>query len=166
MGIGTAVLLHVTYSLLGIGLLVAGSQMWFDAVKYAGAGYLAWLGVQSLRARPRTATPGGGAAAAIPGGHSAFATGFLTNALNPKASLFFIALFSVVIDPQRTPKPIQAAYGVWMALVTMAWFTIVSLAFTRDNVRRVFLSHGHWVDRMLGLVFLALALSLARASMP
>lgn len=165
LGIGTACFVHVAYSLLGIGLLVAGSQMWFDAVKYAGAAYLAWIGVQSLRAKPRAVTTGNGTAAGIPGDHSAFATGFLTNALNPKASLFFIALFSVVIDPQRTPKLIQAGYGVWMSVLTMVWFTIVSMVFTRDNVRRAFLSHGHWIDRALGVVFLALALSLALASM-
>jgi RhtB (resistance to homoserine/threonine) family protein len=165
IGVGTAILLHVTYSLLGIGLLVAGSPLWFDAVKYAGAAYLAWIGVQALRARPRAAAPGGGESVATPGDHSAFVTGFLTNALNPKASLFFIALFSVVINPQRTPRLVQAGYGVWMALVTMGWFTMVSLVFTRENVRRVFLSHGHWIDRALGVVFLALALSLALASM-
>src|SRR5687767_7729318 len=54
MGVGTAILVHVTYSLLGLGLLVRGSEVWFNVVKYAGAAYIAWLGVQSLRAKPRT----------------------------------------------------------------------------------------------------------------
>src|SRR5688572_20451188 len=53
IGVGTAILLHVTYSLLGIGLLIRGSELWFNVVKYAGAAYIAWIGVQSLRAKPR-----------------------------------------------------------------------------------------------------------------
>ena len=91
-------------------------------------------------------------------------TGFLTNALNPKATLFFIALFTVVIDP-RTPRPIQAGYGLWMAMATAGWFTFVSYACTHEAVRRRFLRNGHWIDRLLGVVFLAFAVSLAWATL-
>jgi threonine/homoserine/homoserine lactone efflux protein len=133
-------------------------------VKYAGAAYVAWLGVQALRAKPRTAAAIMGAAPAqIPKAHGAFATGFLTNALNPKVTLFFISLFVLVVSPQ-TPKLIQAGYGLWMSLATMAWFSFVSVVFTREDVRSRFLRHGHWIDRALGVVFLAFALSLALAS--
>ena len=167
IGIGTAILLHVGYSLLGLGLLIRSSAGWFAAVKYAGAAYLAWLGVQSLRAKPRSpADVAGGAggagavgAAGLPTARAAFATGFLTNALNPKATLFFISLFVMIVSPQ-TPKLVQAAYGVWMTGVTMAWFALVSVGFTRADVRRNFLRHGHWIDRVLGAVFLAFAGSL------
>ena len=164
IGIGTAILLHVGYSLLGLGLLIQSSAGWFAAVKYAGAAYLAWLGVQSLRAKPRSpADVAGGAGAAgaagLPTARAAFATGFLTNALNPKATLFFISLFVMLVSPQ-TPKLVQAGYGLWMTGVTMAWFVLVSVGFTRADVRRNFLRHGHWIDRVLGAVFLAFAGSL------
>lgn len=164
IGVGTAILLHVTYSVLGLGLLIRSSALWFNVVKYAGAAYVAWLGVQALRAKPRTAAAIMGAAPAqIPKAHGAFATGFLTNALNPKVTLFFISLFVLVVSPQ-TPKLIQAGYGLWMSLATMAWFSFVSVVFTREDVRSRFLRHGHWIDRALGVVFLAFALSLALAS--
>jgi RhtB (resistance to homoserine/threonine) family protein len=165
LGIGTGILLHVTYSLLGLGLLIRGSVLWFEVVKYAGAAYLAWLGVQALRT-PRHATEiaGNGAQAAeAPSSHGAFATGFLTNALNPKATLFFLALFVTVIRPS-TPKLVQTGYGLWMVLATAAWFSLVSVVFTRDAVRRSFLRHGHWIDRALGVVFLGFAASLALAT--
>ena len=163
-GIGTAILLHVTYSLLGLGLLVAGSRLWFDAVKWAGAGYLAWMGVMALRAKPRIDGLEIGTTSSAPRDRSAFAAGFLTNALNPKATLFFVALFSVVIDP-GTPRFIQAGYGLWMALATAGWFTFVSIVFTRETVRRQFMRFGHWIDRVLGIVFLAFAISLAASSL-
>jgi RhtB (resistance to homoserine/threonine) family protein len=164
VGVGTAILLHVTYSLLGLGLLIRGSALWFNVVKYAGATYIAWLGVQALRTKPRTAASLTDAeAAAPPTAHGAFATGFLTNALNPKVSLFFISLFVLLVNP-HTPKLVQAGYGLWMTFATMAWFSLVSVVFTREGVRRRFLRYGHWIDRVLGVVFLAFALSLALAS--
>src|SRR4051812_12085562 len=123
IGVGTAILLHVGYSLLGLGLLLRSSETWFTVAKYAGTLYIGWLGLQSLRAKPRT-----GDVAATPANatrrqqRGAFATGFFTNALNPKVSLFFIVLFVRVVDP-HTPKLIQAAYGAYMSLATMAWFS-------------------------------------------
>jgi RhtB (resistance to homoserine/threonine) family protein len=163
LGIGTAILLHVSYSLLGLGLLLRGSEAWFNAVKYAGAAYIAWLGFQALRSRPRAPdnplAPGNGEQS---DGVRAFISGFLTNVLNPKATLFFISLFALVVSP-ATPKAIQAAYGVWMAVATAVWFSIVSLLFTRPDVRATFWRFGHWIDRALGVVFLAFAASLVFA---
>jgi RhtB (resistance to homoserine/threonine) family protein len=161
IGIGTAILLHVGYSLLGIGLLLKSSEVWFTALKYAGAAYLTWLGIRALKAKPRAVETGPASPGPeVPSGSGAFVTGFLTNALNPKVTLFFVALFVTVISPE-TPKIIQLGYGVWMSVTTMAWFSLVSVLFTRDVVRRRFLRHGHWIDRALGLVFIALAFSLA-----
>ncbi len=171
LGVGTAILLHVTYSLLGIGLLIRSSELWFNVVKYAGAAYIAWIGVQSLRARPPAEVGGGPAAGAGSAGaeitdtpamrgRGAFAMGFLTNALNPKATLFFISLFVMIIDP-RTPKLVQAGYGLWMAIATAGWFSLVSVLFTQERVRRKFLRHGYWIDRALGVLFLGFAVSLA-----
>jgi RhtB (resistance to homoserine/threonine) family protein len=164
VGIGTAILVHVSYSLLGIGLVIRGSVLWFTTLKYAGAVYLAWLGIRGLRSVPRDPSSPAVSAPATPRGQGAFITGFLTNALNPKATFFFLAVFATVISTQ-TPKLIQCGYGIWMSLVTMGWFSLVSVLFTRDEVRRRFLLHGHWIDRALGVVFLAFAVSLAVATL-
>lgn len=164
IGVGTAISLHVGYSLLGLGLLIKGSAVLFNVVKYAGAAYIAWLGVQSLRAKPSAASAtAAGAETALPSARAAFATGFFTNALNPKVTLFFLSLFVLIVDP-ATPKLIQAGYGGWMVFATMAWFSLVSVFFSRDGVRRAFLRHGHWIDRVLGVVFLAFAVRLAFAT--
>jgi RhtB (resistance to homoserine/threonine) family protein len=166
-GVGTAILLHVGYSLLGLGLIVRGSPTWFAVIKYAGAAYIAWLGVQSLRAKPRAATDlaagaGGGADGAVRA-RAAFATGFFTNALNPKVTLFFVSLFVMVVSPE-TPRWVQAGYGLWMAVATIGWFALVATLFTQDEVRRRFLRYGHWIDRALGVVFLGFAVVLIGAT--
>lgn len=166
IGIGAAILLHVTYSVLGIGLVVRSSEFWFTVLKYAGAAYLAWLGARGLRARaPRRDLDGqvAIATAELPADRGAFAIGFLTNALNVKAMLFFVTLFAVFVSPQ-TPKPVQVGYGAWMAVATAAWFCLVAVLFTRVDVRQRFLRYGHWINRALGVVFIAFAVRLALAS--
>lgn len=169
IGIGSAISLHITYSLLGVGLLLKSSLLIFTFLKYAGAAYLGWMGVQALRTKSRAAvgvpSDPTGQKATLPAAGTAWWTGFLTNALNPKATLFFVALFPLAISPQ-TPKLIQAGYGLWMALSTMVWFSLVAVLLTRENVRDAFLGHAHWIDRALGVVFIAFAMSLALAALP
>lgn len=168
LGVGSAILVHVGYALLGLGLLLRGSEFWFAVVKYAGAAYLAWVGWQALRARPAPEAPAGSPASPValpapPAQRSAFVTGFLTNVLNPKATLFFLSLYALVVSPE-TPRWVQAAYGLWMALATAAWFSLVTVLFTHAAVRRRFLRYGHWIDRTLGVVLIGFAALLALAS--
>lgn len=172
VGIGSAILVHVTYVMLGIGILLRTSPLAFLAVKVLGAGYLAWIGVRALMAQPLGAMPGAPAGSdadlarpAAPGPIRAWTTGFLTNIFNPKVTLFFVAIIASLVDP-ATPRLIQGAYGLWMSASTMAWFSMVSIFFTRDDVRGAFLRCGHWIDRAMGVVFigLAAALALARAN--
>jgi threonine/homoserine/homoserine lactone efflux protein len=161
-GIGVAIGIHVTYSISGLALLGQGSAQGLALVQYAGAGYLAWLGLQCLRAGPVTVTPELSTPAAGVSDRGAFATGFLTCVLNPKAALFFVALFLLGVDP-ATPRWLQAGYGLWMAAVTFGWFCLVATLFTRPALRVRFLRLGPWLDRSLGVIFLVLAGSLAFA---
>lgn len=155
IGIGAGILVHVCYSLLGIGLLIQQSVLLFSILKVMGALYLTWIAIQCLRARA-----GGIHVETSPqisqSGLSALRLGFLTNALNPKATLFFVSLFSVVISP-GTPIALQAGYGLYMALATGLWFAMVGTFFTLPQVRRGFNRFGHWLDRLMGGVLLVLA---------
>lgn len=161
LGVGTGIFVHVGYSLLGIGLIVSQSILLFNALKWLAAAYLVYIGVKALRARP--ADPAALDALAVPAERSArgaFATGFVTNGLNPKATLFFLSLFTVVIDP-HTPHWVQAGYGVYLALATAVWFCLVALLFSQPRVRAGFARLGHWFDRAMGAVLVALGIKLA-----
>ncbi|MBZ2169172.1 LysE family translocator [Marinobacter sp. F4216] len=154
-GIGLGILVHVSYSLLGIGLLIQQSVWLFNVLKVVGALYLTWIALQCLKARAgdvqlESATGRGQT------GFAAFRLGFLTNTLNPKATLFFVSLFSVVISPD-TPVLMQAGYGLYMALATGLWFSLVAVCFTMPRVRQQFTRFGHWLDRLMGGVLLLLA---------
>jgi len=171
VGIGCGLLVHITYSLLGLGFFLKNSPHALEIVKWLGAVYLAWVGLNALRSRPRTddldVGRGLSPTSAETVGHkarptefAAWTTGFLVNLFNPKAALFFIALFPLAVSPV-TPKWVQVGYGAWMTVSTIGWFSFVSVVFTRESVRRAFLRHGHWIDRALGVVFIGFAVSLA-----
>ena len=89
----------------------------------------------------------------------AFLTGFFTNATNPKATMFFLAVFTTLVSPQ-TPLEIQTLYGLWMCVATSIWFAIVAVLFSHEPVRRRFLAHGYWFERIMGAFLLAFALKL------
>jgi RhtB (resistance to homoserine/threonine) family protein len=164
-GVGTAIFLHVGYSLLGIGLIVSQSIVLFNALKWLAAAYLVYIGIKALRSGP--ASPGAEDVAApvverTPRG--AFVAGFMTNGLNPKATLFFLSLFTVVINP-HTPLAIQAGYGVYLAVATGLWFCLVAMLFSQQRVRAGFARMGHWFDRTMGAVLVALGIKIAFTEM-
>lgn len=161
LGVGTGIFVHVAYSLLGIGLIVSQSIVLFNALKWLAAAYLFYIGIKALRAKP--ALPGSLDVAAEAGERSprgAFMTGFVTNGLNPKATLFFLSLFTVVINP-HTPLAVQAGYGVYLAFATAIWFCLVALLFSQRRVRAGFARMGHWFDRLMGAVLVGLGVKLA-----
>jgi RhtB (resistance to homoserine/threonine) family protein len=161
LGVGSAIFLHVGYSLLGIGLIVSQSIVLFNGLKWLAAAYLVYIGYKALRARPATAAvEQAEPARPVRTPRSAFVAGFMTNGLNPKATLFFLSLFTVVIDP-HTPLPVQAGYGVYLAVATGLWFCLVALLFSQQRVRAGFARLGHWFDRIMGVVLIALGVKIA-----
>ncbi|MBD0411797.1 LysE family translocator [Pseudoalteromonas distincta] len=162
-GVGAAILLHVAYCVLGVALILTQSPSLFMALKYLAGAYLAYLGVQALRSAKPPASNEGEAVKDVENKTVqeepvwvAFRRGFFTNALNPKATLFFMSLFTLVISP-TTPTSIQVGYGVYMALATWAWFSMLSMMLSRDNVRGFFQQRGYWFDRGIGIILIALA---------
>jgi threonine/homoserine/homoserine lactone efflux protein len=164
LGVSSAILLHVTYCILGVALLLAQSTTLFNSMKYLAAAYLVYLGVQSIRASFRqtnTALFTRGEVAISPS--KAFVVGFLTNGLNPKATLFFLALFTVVID-SNTPSSIQALYGLYLAIATFLWFSMLSKILGRPNVRALIIKTRNWVERGMGAILILLALQISMSA--
>lgn len=157
MGVGAGIFLHVSYCILGVALLLSRSQTLFAVTKLLGAAYLFYLGVQAFRASMQEQAVAGVASEEISvRPWRAFGLGFLTNGLNPKATLFFLALFSVVIDA-ATPLSVQLLYGLYLGLATFAWFAGLSLLLGRPAVRAFLLRAGVWFERGMGLVLILLA---------
>jgi RhtB (resistance to homoserine/threonine) family protein len=161
IGVGCGIFIHVAYSLLGIGLIVSQSLVLFNALKWLAAAYLLYIGIKALRAKPASAASAElNMQAGERTARAAFVAGFVTNGLNPKATLFFLSLFTVVINP-HTPLVVQAGYGVYLALATALWFCMVAQLFSHQRVRAGFARMGHWFDRLMGAVLVGLGVKLA-----
>lgn len=166
IGIGSAILVHVAYSALGVGILIKQSPMLFDILKYLCAAYLAYIGFKALQAQPAVISEHVDASKS--GQHQAitcsFRLGFITNVLNPKATLFFLSIFSVVVS-QQTPNVWLVIYALYLSLATALWFCMVSVVFSKDVVRNKFLAMGHYFDRAMGIVLILLAIKVAFSHM-
>jgi RhtB (resistance to homoserine/threonine) family protein len=160
-GIALGILLHVTYSLLGIGLLIAQSVVLYTVIKLLGAGYLLFIGWKALRCRH---APAAVAASVQPSSAltplRALRVGFLCNALNPKVTLFFLALFTQVIAAD-TPILVQAGYGLWMSFATFAWFALLGSVLTTQAVRRRIGFFHVWAERLMGAILIAMGIRVA-----
>ncbi len=171
LGIALGISVHVMYSLLGISLIISQSIIIFNIIKYIGAGYLFYIGYKSLKAKPADIsdiknkemenTPV--EATNMISIRSAIWNGFLTNVLNPKATLFFLALFTQVIDP-LTPKFLQLFYGVEMMAITFVWFSIVSFIFSNSLIKLKIIKVQHHIERVTGVVLIALGVKVVLSS--
>ncbi|MBS0442622.1 MAG: LysE family translocator [Proteobacteria bacterium] len=165
LGVGAGCLFHTLLAALGLSALLAASELAFNAVKWAGAAYLVWTGVQMLRARPAATA----AEAPARRSGSPFWQGALTNALNPKVALFFLAFLPQFID--------AGAPGQALALLMLGTFfniggTAVNLVValvasgaaaglaTRGGGSRM----GAWLQRAAGALFIGLGVKLALSS--
>ncbi len=158
IGIGLGVLVHVTYTILGLGLLIKQSLWLFNSIKLAGTAYLIYLGIKMLRAKSSDTLATSGTAALS--GFAALRTGFFTNALNPKTTIFVVSLFMQVVQP-ATPFSVQVGYGVFISLAHMVWFTLVALVVSSGLVRARLLAMRHWIDRVFGAMLVGLGMLLA-----
>ncbi len=176
LGIALGISVHVMYSLLGISLIISQSIIVFNIIKYIGAGYLFYIGYKSLMAKPAnvseiknsetkdTATENlRTQPAQMISPRSAVWNGFLTNVLNPKATLFFLALFTQVIDP-LTPKFLQLFYGVEMMVITFVWFSIVSFIFSNSLIKLKIIKVQHHIERVTGVVLIAFGIKVVLSS--
>ncbi|MFV0601501.1 MAG: LysE family translocator [Brachymonas sp.] len=160
LGIGLGVCVHVAYTLVGVGLLIQQSIWLFNLIKMAGAVYLVYLGVKMLRTKPSAATADG--CVAPLSDRAALRTGFLTNVLNPKTTVFIVSLFMQVVRPD-TPLAVQIGYGAFISMAHMVWFGLVALCFSAGAVRDRLLAVRHWIDRTFGGVLVGFGLLLALA---
>lgn len=161
LGIGGGVLVHVAYTILGVGILIQQSIWLFNALKLVGAAYLIWLGIRMLRTKD--ASDNASACAVALSDLAALRTGFLTNVLNPKTTIFVVSLFMQVVQPS-TPLAVQIGYGAFISAAHIIWFGLVATFFSAGGIRDRIIAVRRWIDRVFGALLVGFGLLLARAS--
>lgn len=163
LGIALGVQVHVLYTMFGVGLLIAHAPALLQGIKLVGAAYLVWIGWKTLSAN---ALPSNEAPAHRTGetlrARAALRMGFLTNALNPKTTLFVVSTYTQVVQP-GTPLAAQFGYGLFMSVAHAAWFALVATVFSSGALRRSLLARQRMVDRVIGVILIGLGLMLGLA---
>lgn len=157
LGIALGLSIHIIYSSLGLAAVIANSTTLLWIIKVLGGAYLIWLGINGLRAKAATEDD---EQIAVTQQRSAVRTigmGFLCNALNPKAPVYFISLFTLVLSADM-PAWQLATYGAWMMVIQLAWFSSVVMMLSNPTVNRRFKAISHWIDRVLGGAMMLLGL--------
>jgi threonine/homoserine/homoserine lactone efflux protein len=163
LGIGTGALVHVCAAAVGLSAILAASATAFTAVKYAGAAYLIYVGITLIGAKSATRSPA--LAAGQSRRRSIFFQGFLTNVLNPKVALFFLAFLPQFVAADAPSKP--AAFlllGLIFDFNGTLWNLFIAWSTAKISGR--FAAAGQlkrWFDRCVGglLVFIGIRLVLA-----
>ena len=161
-GIGAGVVIHVSYTLVGVGVLIQQSLWLFTLLKAIGAAYLIYLGVSMLRHAGAAAAAPSQADTAATSDFAALKIGFLTNVLNPKTTIFIVSLFMQVVNPQ-TPLSVQIGYGLFIAVAHILWFAAVALLFSAPGVNARLLRLRKGIDRAFGGLLIAFGALLAVA---
>lgn len=153
---GAGIGLYALLTVAGLAAVLAAAPWLFTLLQWGGALYLGWLGLKGLRARAvATVTT---ASANVR--HGAARDGFLMAFLNPKAALFFLALFSQVVGPD-TAAAARIGYALTAMLIDMGWYLLVAWLFSQPRWLAALQRHSLWVERAFGLLLLGLAVSLA-----
>jgi RhtB (resistance to homoserine/threonine) family protein len=162
VGVAVGNLVHVVFSLLGIALIVSQSILLFNALKWFGVAYLAYIGLKSLLARREDMEEvmQGRHDAREMGSSRALWVSFWVSLLNPKVTLFYLVLFTQVVEP-GTPLLFRLVYGLTAVVLSFVWYALVALAVSHAAVRDRFRAVAHWVERTTGAILLVLGARLA-----
>jgi RhtB (resistance to homoserine/threonine) family protein len=157
LGVALGSFVHVSYTLLGLGTLLHHHVWILEIFKYLGAAYLIYIGYKSFKNSGRSyqldkdkqnisVT-------------QALLNGFLTNALNPKAAIFFIGVFTLVVQKDSRIQDF-IAYSTTVFIQTFTWFCFVSIFFTYESIRNYFDRIGPSIDKVIGLALAGFGIKL------
>ena len=161
MGILSGNLIHISYCMLGIGLLISQSILAFSAFKYAAAAYLIYLGIISFRSGPKTLDTN--RVEGLRPHRRWFVQGFVNNLLNPKGTLFYLGVFTVVITPE-TSASAKLLLIVIMMLVRASFWLFFVYTLDRPSIRELVDRSQQTVNRILGVLLVLLGVRVASMS--
>lgn len=171
LGINAGCFVHVFAAAVGVSALLAASATAFTVLKWIGAAYLVWVGVRLLFAKAPAQGWGSHDGSPPAGGGPAlwaiFRGGFLTNALNPKVAIFFLAFVPQFIAPETGNKALAfvllgTLFNINSIAINAGWALAAAWMARRESVQRGM----HWLDRAAGAMFIAFGLRLAVADNP
>lgn len=159
-GVIVGVITHMAYCVAGIAVVITTTPWLFGLLKYVGAAYLIWLGAQALLSRGGSKLAVSDVAREEVSLRKAFLQGYLCNLLNPKATLFFLAMFTQVLNVNSGLGEKLWYAGIIVGL-TVVWWPLLVVLIQSEPVRRGLTKAQKIIDKLLGGMLLALGIKVA-----
>ena len=156
VGFGLGICVHISYAVFGLSWLIANNELIFTVIQYLGAFYLMLIGIQSFRSFQQsqigqeTTT-----ASSRISPFRAVRIGFITNVLNPKATLFFLGLFSTMLNPTVSELTL-VVIAVLLVVTTILWFSLVALLISHPRFTTTLKRYEKTVHRFFGVLLIGI----------
>ena len=160
IGFGLGLCVHILYCVFGIAFLISQSSFIFTCIKLLGAAYLFYIGFNSFISKKTNIRIEDKKKIDDISTLSAIKVGFLTNVLNPKATLFFLSLFTFILKP-TTPNWVILCISVLMVSSTIIWFSLVCIFFTQKKIQKLFDKFSLIFNKFFGLLLIGIAVQIA-----
>lgn len=160
LGIICGVATHMSYCVAGLAVVITTTPWLFNFLQYAGAAYLMWVGIQALLSKGESKISLSDRSQQTIKMKNAFLQGYLCNLLNPKATLFFLAIFTQILQ-------INSGIGekLWYASIILAlavvWWPLLVILIQSAPVRRSLAKAQKWMDKVLGGLLIGLGIKVA-----
>jgi RhtB (resistance to homoserine/threonine) family protein len=163
LGVSVSLLIHGVYCILGLAIIISRSLLAFSIIKYLGAAYLIYIGIKGILSKKESIQ--------IEEKHSnititawhAFCQGLLCNLLNPKAVVFLLAFFTLIIKPGSSLL-YEMGYGLEIAIIHMIWFTCLSMMMTHKTVKKYLSRIQFYIVKIMGAALIAFGVRIATLS--
>ena len=159
LGIGFGIIIHILFSVFGLGLIIYESKFIFNFITILGSFYLTYLGLQALMIKTSFRISDRNADINDFISFKAFKIGFITNILNPKATLFFLSLYTFILST-NPPIYIQLIYGFWMSIITVLWFSFLSIVLTNKKTAYTFRNFGVRIQKIMGFMLAGIGIKM------
>ena len=164
-GVSSSLLIHSVYCILGLALIISKSLLVFSIIKYCGAVYLIYIGIKSLMVKREEINVQSISSIKAITGRQAFMQGLLCNLLNPKAIMFLLAFFTIVVGPGNSLLS-EMGYGVEIAVIHMIWFSSLAYMLTHSYVAAKLNRIQFYIVKVMGAVLVAFGIRVAMLSNP
>ena len=160
IGVSCSLLIHASYCILGLAIIISQSLLLFSIIKYFGAAYLIYIGIKSLLAKLTVAQIADQKYKNVLSPVQAFMQGFLCNLLNPKAILFILSFFTLIINPTISWAG-KFGFGLEIALIHCLWFSWLAIMITYQPVKAKLDKVQHYVVKAMGMVLIGFGARIA-----
>ena len=153
-GISVGIIFHLAYTILGFSVLIKTFPMFLDIVRVIGASYLIYIGYKSIKSHSIKIEKD---SEKNMNAKKAFMLGFICNVFNPKATMFFLSIFSIIVN-ETTPMFVQIIFGSFCVFINFIWYSMIAFLLTRKKSIEVFDKYSKIINKIIGLILICLGI--------